>query len=145
MSGYHDANAKQLEEVNRFMRGEPENQPELKGETEMAKEEHILPVRPQDVPHKARKGRKEQKQMPGMEDDTPQELIDLGKDYKRIQTAESKAKEKTKAKTQEILDKMHELGIQKFRVEVDGNMKWLTIKDNERLKWEKSQTAPEDE
>ena len=77
-----------------------------------------------------------------MEDLTPPELIELGKDYKKCQTTEAKSKEKTKAKLNEILDKMEELEIERFRVEVDGNMKWLTIKDVKSLKWEKSETSP---
>lgn len=90
-------------------------------------------------------GQGEQLQIAGMEDDTPEELVELGKEYARLQTGESRAKEKSKSKKQEILDKMHELGVDKFRLEVDGNMKWLEIDETEKLKWKKSETSPADE
>ncbi len=79
---------------------------------------------------------------PGMEDDTPAELIELGQAYKKAQTAAAKAKEKEKSAKVAVIEKMHELNVPKFRLEVDGNMKWLTIVDNETLKFEKSETAP---
>ena len=82
----------------------------------------------------------EQTQFQGMEETTPVELLDLGREYKGLQVKESKAKAATKAKVAEILEKMHELGIERFRVEVNGNMKWLTIDVGEKLKWEKSDT-----
>ena len=40
----------------------------------------------------------------------------------------------------EIIDKMKSLGCKRFRLEVDGNMKWLKLTDREGLKWEKSET-----
>ncbi len=86
--------------------------------------------------------KKQAPQFEGMEDTTPPELIDLGLTYKKCQLAEGKAKEKTKDTMSRILEKMHELKVSRFRLEVDGNMKWLTINPSEKLKWEKSETAP---
>lgn len=79
---------------------------------------------------------------PGMEDNTPAELIELGQAYKKAQSAAAKAKEKEKAAKLAVIEKMHELEVPKFRLEIDGNMKWLTIVDNESLKFEKSETSP---
>ena len=81
-----------------------------------------------------------QAQFKGMEETTPVELLDLGREYKNLQVKESKAKAATKAKVSEILEKMHELKIERFRVEVNGNLKWLTIDVGEKLKWEKSES-----
>ena len=86
----------------------------------------------------------EAQQFDGMEDDTPQELIDMAKLYKKEQLAESKAKERTKGTKGAIIQKMRELNVTRFRVEVEGNMKWLTLREEESIKWEKSETAPAD-
>ncbi len=84
-------------------------------------------------------------QFAGMEDDTPQELLDLAKLYKKEQLAEAKAKERRKATKGALINKMIELKVDRFRVEVDGNMKWLTLQPEEKnIKWEKSETGPND-
>lgn len=84
-----------------------------------------------------------QAQFKDMEEDVPQELVDLARLYSKEQKAESKAKERTKQTKGAIIQKMIELKVQKFRLEVDGNMKWLTLENVERIVWEKSETAPE--
>lgn len=84
-------------------------------------------------------------QFDGMEDDTPQELVDMAKLYKREQTAEAKAKARTKATKGALILKMDELNVTRFRVEIDGNMKWLTLQEEESIHWEKSEAAPSEQ
>ena len=38
----------------------------------------------------------------------------------------------------------HGTDLHGFRVEVEGNMKWLTLKEEETIRWEKSETGPSD-
>ncbi len=144
---YHDVNSNSLDRVQRMLRGEFEEVPTSFGAVAGSKpvpERSEIVSATAEVAQRQRKkaGENQQLQIAGMEDDTPEELVELAREYKRCQTSESKAKEKTKNKMAEILDKMHELGIQKMRLEVDGNMKWLKIAETEKLKWEKSETVP---
>jgi hypothetical protein len=83
---------------------------------------------------------KEQKTLGDFADKVPKALIELGREYKSAQLAESKAKEKTKNKMAQIIEKMHKLGCGRFRLEVNGVMKWLCLTDKEGLRWEKSET-----
>lgn len=76
-------------------------------------------------------------------EDAPSELLDLAKLYKKEQLAESKAKAKTKATRGALLNKMHDLKVKKFRVEVEGVLKWLTRDETETLTWEKSEDGDE--
>ena len=84
--------------------------------------------------------------LPGLEDahvdDTPQALIDLALLLKREQTKEAKAKAATKQTLGALLDEMHNTGIDKFRVEIDGTIKWVMRDTSERIRFEKSETAP---
>ena len=70
--------------------------------------------------------------------------VQKAKLYKKEQLAEAKAKARTKATKGAIIQKMTELKVNRFRVEVEGNMKWLTLKEEETIKWEKSETGPSD-
>ncbi len=70
------------------------------------------------------------------QDDVPSELIELGLQYKRAQKKESDSKQNTKSLFCSITDMMHKRGIEKFRVEIDGKMKWLKLDKSEKLKWE---------
>lgn len=78
--------------------------------------------------------------LPTMEDsddqDVPSELIELGLQYQRAQKSEAKAKGNTKDLFTTIRDKMHKLGIEKFRVEIDGKKRWLRLDKTEKIKWE---------
>lgn len=146
---YHDANKDSLARVSRMMRGDFDEESTTSnavvGSESVPERSDILSTATAAPRKRKKAGQTEQLQIAGMEDDTPEELVELGREYNRCQTAESRAKEKSKAKKQEILDKMHELGIEKFRLEVDGNMKWLEIDETEKLKWKKSETSPADE
>lgn len=147
---YYDTNKNQLDRVQRMLRGEFEEVPTssgaVSGSESVSERSEIVSATAEAPPRKRKKaGEVEQLQIPGMKDDTPEELVELGREYNRCQTAESRAKDKSKAKKQEILDKMHELGVDKFRLEVDGHMKWLEIDETEKLKWKKSETSPVDE
>ena len=147
---YHDTNKDQLDRVSRMMRGEfnevSTTSGAVAGSADPALERSAILSATTEAPPRKRKlaGQTNQLQIAGMEDDTPAEQVELGREYSRCQTAESRAKDKSKAKKQEILDMMHELCVDKFRLEVDGNMRWLEIDETEKLKWRKSETAPAD-
>lgn len=79
--------------------------------------------------------------LPGLEDadeqdDVPSELIELGLQYQRAQKSEAKAKGNVKELFAAIKDKMHKLGIDRFRVEIDGKKRWLKLDKTEKIKWE---------
>lgn len=145
---YHDVNRAGLDRVGRMMRGdfdkEPTTSDAVVGSDSIPERSAILSTATAAPRKRKKAGQTEQLQIAGMEDDTPEELVELGREYNLCQTAESRAKDKSKAKKQEILDKMHELSIDKFRLEIDGNMKWLEIDETEKLKWKKSETSPDE-
>ena len=90
----------------------------------------------------AKKQAGQQTQFEGLEDDTPQELIDLALLLKKEQKAEAKAKDATKGTIGALLQKMHEHNLTRFRINVEGNFKWVTRQEVESIKFEKSETAP---
>lgn len=88
--------------------------------------------------------------LPTMEDadeqlDVPAELIELGLQYKRAQNKESDSKSNTKSLFCAIADMMHKRGIDKFRVEIGGKMKWPKLDKSEKLKWEEVKKMKPDE
>lgn len=70
------------------------------------------------------------------QDNVPSELIELGLQYQRGQKTEAKAKGNVKDLFCAIKDKMHKLGIERFRVEIDGKKRWLKLDKTEKIKWE---------
>jgi hypothetical protein len=88
----------------------------------------------------------EQRTLGDFADKVPKALIELGREYQSCQLSESKAKEKTKYKMAEIISMMNKLACRRFRLEVNGVIKWLCLTDKVGLRWEKSATnlQPED-
>lgn len=132
MTGYYrETNKVALSKVERLLRGDL-NAPDVESVNSPENKEMIM----------AKKQAGEQTQFEGLEDDTPQELIDLALLLKKEQKAEAKAKANTKATIGALLQKMHELDLIRFRINVEGNFKWVTRHDVESIKFEKSETAP---
>lgn len=138
---YHETNKVALSKVTRLLRGDFDNYLDapVVGSTNTPETKETI------VAKKKATGR-----LPGLEDadeqvDIPAELIELGLQYKRAQKKESDSKSNTKALFCSITDMMHKRGIQKFRVEIDGKMKWLCLDSSEKLKWVEVQKLKPDE
>ena len=131
---FRDVNKAQLGRLDRLLRGESDD----RGSGEVAG----VNTQEQGVETMAKKSATGQ--FDGMEDDTPQELLDMAKLYKKEQLAEGKAKAKTKATRGALINKMMDLKVSRFRVEFEGNLKWLTLQEEETIKWEKSENGPSD-
>ena len=133
---YHDTNKAALSKVTRLLHGD------FNEYLDAPVVESTIPPETKEKIVAKKKQAGEQQQFEGLEDDTPQELIDLALLLKKEQKQETKAKANTKATIGALLQKMHELNLMRFRINVEGNFKWVTRQEVESIKFEKSETAP---